>query len=406
MSFAPGACVEAQEPSDPKVWFDAKYERRLREPKRSEYKKKAAFDAASVLFARKRYWHRVVQLAGREPRLVEHVRALLSAPAAPITPLGGSMPQQPAAAAAAVATAGLSSPGGEDDNDGDDDVPLSGGPFVGAAVKLWDTTFEPGFWVVGVLTEERGELWCFEDEDDQATGVYDLREELWEHVAAPHGAASSAAGANDAAAAPALTSKMHEHFLPGGAFYDGDDDAAFTERPPWRPCSDPAAEPANLGVAVAHYFGLERCGIMHGQRSQDQREATLKAFRTGRIHALVATDVVGRGVDIPGVTHVVIFDFPGDLETYVHRVGRTGRNGEKGTSIAFFEPQPWAPDLPHELCEILRACGQEVSTELAAEERKTHFVDEQPNAWSKGDYSSGWGSVPEGNADEQVSFRS
>merc|ERR1711870_193525 len=62
-----------------------------------------------------------------------------------------------------------------------------------------------------------------------------------------------------------------------------------------------------IGVAVAQYFGLERCGIMHGQRSQDQREATLKAFRAGRIHALVATDVVGRGIDLPDVSHVVIF---------------------------------------------------------------------------------------------------
>jgi len=125
-----------------------------------------------------------------------------------------------------------------------------------------------------------------------------------------------------------------------------------------------------IGTAVSEYFGLGRCGVMHGLRKQDQREATLKAFRQGSIRALVATDVVGRGVDIPEVSHVVVYDFPDDLETYVHRVGRTGRNGRPGTSIAFFEPQHWYPDLPHELAEILRACGQEVPEALAVEENK------------------------------------
>lgn len=124
-----------------------------------------------------------------------------------------------------------------------------------------------------------------------------------------------------------------------------------------------------LGEEVAHHFGLQRCGVMHGARKQEQRESTLAAFRNGHISALVSTDVLGRGVDIPGVTHVVIFDFPDDIETYVHRVGRTGRNGQPGASVAFFEPQPWLPDLPRELAEILRACEQEVPPALAKEVR-------------------------------------
>jgi len=124
-----------------------------------------------------------------------------------------------------------------------------------------------------------------------------------------------------------------------------------------------------LGEEVAHHFGLQRCGVMHGARKQEQRESTLAAFRNGHISALVATDVLGRGVDIPGVTHVIIFDFPDDIETYVHRVGRTGRNGQPGASVAFFEPQPWLPDLPRELAEILRACEQEIPFALAKEIR-------------------------------------
>lgn len=122
-----------------------------------------------------------------------------------------------------------------------------------------------------------------------------------------------------------------------------------------------------LGEVVAGYFGLRRVGVMHGARKQEQREATLRAFRAGQIKALVATDVVGRGVDIPQVTHVVIFDFPGDIETYVHRVGRTGRNGQPGTAVSFFEPQPWCPHLARELVDVLSACGQQVPQALARE---------------------------------------
>lgn len=122
-----------------------------------------------------------------------------------------------------------------------------------------------------------------------------------------------------------------------------------------------------IGELVARHFGLGRCGVMHGQRKQEQREATLQSFRTGRIRALVATDVLGRGVDIPKVTHVVIYDFPGDIETYIHRVGRTGRNGEPGTAISFFEPRPWYPEISKELVSVLRACEQEVPAQLEKE---------------------------------------
>lgn len=122
-----------------------------------------------------------------------------------------------------------------------------------------------------------------------------------------------------------------------------------------------------LGVEVADHFGLNRCGVMHGLHKQDRREQTLEAFRRGQLRALVATDVLGRGVDIPGVTHVIIFDFPEDIETYVHRVGRTGRNGQRGTAIALFEPKPWAPGLTGELIAVLQACDQQVPKSLLEE---------------------------------------
>lgn len=144
-----------------------------------------------------------------------------------------------------------------------------------------------------------------------------------------------------------------------------------------------------LGHLVARHFGLDRCGVMHGARKQDQREATLQAFRTGRIRALVATDVLGRGVDIPYVTHVVIYDFPSDIETYIHRVGRTGRNGSTGKSVAFFEPRPWYPELARELVDVLNACGQDVP---AALEREASPVTEWGAGWYEGSAAPGGGS--------------
>jgi ATP-dependent RNA helicase RhlE len=80
--------------------------------------------------------------------------------------------------------------------------------------------------------------------------------------------------------------------------------------------------------------GVE-AAAMHGDKSQGQRERALARFESGEVRALVATDVAARGIDVDGVTHVVNFDTPGDRDSYVHRVGRTGRAGSQGTGISF-----------------------------------------------------------------------
>jgi ATP-dependent RNA helicase DeaD len=78
---------------------------------------------------------------------------------------------------------------------------------------------------------------------------------------------------------------------------------------------------------------------IHGDLSQAKRLSVLKKFKEGNIDVLVATDVAARGLDISGVTHVYNFDIPQDPESYVHRIGRTGRAGKHGVAITFVTPR-------------------------------------------------------------------
>jgi ATP-dependent RNA helicase RhlE len=77
------------------------------------------------------------------------------------------------------------------------------------------------------------------------------------------------------------------------------------------------------------------CEAIHGDRSQGQREEALEAFKSGRTAVLVATDVVARGIDVEGISHVINFDVPTNPEDYVHRIGRTARAGAEGTAVTF-----------------------------------------------------------------------
>ncbi|WP_294760118.1 DEAD/DEAH box helicase [uncultured Lactobacillus sp.] len=83
--------------------------------------------------------------------------------------------------------------------------------------------------------------------------------------------------------------------------------------------------------------GYNAAGI-HGDLSQTRRLTVLKRFRAGKLDILVATDVAARGLDISGVTHVYNYDIPQDPDSYVHRIGRTGRAGQNGSSITFVTP--------------------------------------------------------------------
>ena len=104
---------------------------------------------------------------------------------------------------------------------------------------------------------------------------------------------------------------------------------------------------------------LEKAGMfsaaIHGNKSQSARQKALEAFRRKQVSVLVATDVAARGIDIDGVTHVINFDMPVEAESYVHRIGRTGRAGAEGVAISFC-----TDDERGELHSIERLIGQKI----------------------------------------------
>jgi superfamily II DNA/RNA helicase len=82
-----------------------------------------------------------------------------------------------------------------------------------------------------------------------------------------------------------------------------------------------------------------KASAMHGDKSQRQREQALTRFASGAIDTLVATDVAARGIDVDRISHVIHFDPPADSDTYVHRLGRTGRAGRTGIGITLLSPE-------------------------------------------------------------------
>jgi ATP-dependent RNA helicase RhlE len=81
-----------------------------------------------------------------------------------------------------------------------------------------------------------------------------------------------------------------------------------------------------------------KADAIHGNKSQSARERALLGFRTGKLHVLVATDLAARGIDVDDISHVINYDLPTDPESYVHRIGRTGRAGASGIALTFCEP--------------------------------------------------------------------
>jgi len=78
---------------------------------------------------------------------------------------------------------------------------------------------------------------------------------------------------------------------------------------------------------------------IHGDKAQNQRQKALEGFKAGKTRVLVATDIAARGIDIEKLSYVINYDIPNESETYVHRIGRSGRAGESGCAISICEPE-------------------------------------------------------------------
>ncbi|KAL1917412.1 uncharacterized protein VTP21DRAFT_3805 [Calcarisporiella thermophila] len=101
---------------------------------------------------------------------------------------------------------------------------------------------------------------------------------------------------------------------------------------------------------------------IHGDKSQGERDWVLSEFRSGRSPIMVATDVASRGLDVKDVKYVINYDFPTNVEDYVHRIGRTGRGGATGSSITFFTEAN--ANKAKELVGILREANQDIDPRL------------------------------------------
>jgi superfamily II DNA/RNA helicase len=111
---------------------------------------------------------------------------------------------------------------------------------------------------------------------------------------------------------------------------------------------------AAAGIAAA---------AIHGNKSQNNRDRALAGFRDGRVRTLVATDIAARGIDVDGITHVVNFDLPHVPDTYVHRIGRTGRAGADGTAVSLCDASEVAllRDIEKLIRKSIAASGQRSS---------------------------------------------
>jgi ATP-dependent RNA helicase RhlE len=126
--------------------------------------------------------------------------------------------------------------------------------------------------------------------------------------------------------------------------------------------------------------GGVRAVAIHGNKSQNARQKALDAFRRQQVTVLVATDVAARGIDIDGVTHVVNFDMPVEPESYVHRIGRTGRAEADGVAISFC-----TGDERDELRAIEDLIGQRLTVEM----KDPGYGNESPKPASGGPRGNG-----------------
>lgn len=117
-------------------------------------------------------------------------------------------------------------------------------------------------------------------------------------------------------------------------------------------------ESAELLYADLQRNSQLRVGVIHSDRTHAQRDDTIRQFRRGECWILIATDLLGRGLDFKGVSLVINYDMPHSVAGYIHRVGRTGRAGHRGRAITFFMRQD--RDKLRGIATVIKQSGGEV----------------------------------------------
>lgn len=115
----------------------------------------------------------------------------------------------------------------------------------------------------------------------------------------------------------------------------------------------------------------------HGSLSQHQRETLVRRFREGKIRLVVATDIAARGLDVESLSHVINYDLPDSSETYIHRIGRTGRAGKSGTAIALVQPmdQRLLRQIEQRLKQTMRVC--QIPSQVEVQARRLASLEDQ-----------------------------
>lgn len=134
-----------------------------------------------------------------------------------------------------------------------------------------------------------------------------------------------------------------------------------------------------------------RVTAIHGDCSQPEREVALRSFRAGKVNILIGTSVAARGLDIDNVTHVINYDMPDGIDDYVHRIGRTGRAGNTGLAVAFFNPQA-DRNIAKPLVKLLEESRQEVPDWLKREAVKPRVKGATRGRRGGGGGKGRWGS--------------
>ncbi len=124
---------------------------------------------------------------------------------------------------------------------------------------------------------------------------------------------------------------------------------------------------------------------LHGNKAQNARVKALNGFRSGQVRVLVATDIAARGIDVPGISHVINYELPNEPESYVHRIGRTARAGAGGTALSLCE----SGEVPYlQAIERLMQTNVETAEHPLSEERD-ETVHSRPKGSSKAGAPSG-----------------